>query len=154
MSATSPASSSVDRAAFLAGLVGRPYCENAGAAGAFDCWSLADHVLRELTGVGLPARMPAADHAATLAAIAAHPDRAAWRAYPLGPGRLVTAPDCSVVVMSPVACRSPALDHVGVWLAPESRVIHAEEQSRGVVLDDMGTLRAKNYGHLVFLKRQ
>ena len=80
-----------------------------------------------------------------LESIDRHPERAAWRDVPDGPGGLVTAADGALVLMAHL--RFPA--HIGVWLKPEARVIHCSEQ-HGVCCETVLALRQMGWKKLTF----
>jgi hypothetical protein len=82
-----------------------------------------------------------------LEAIDTHPERAAWREVPDGPGGLVTAADGALVLMAHL--RFPA--HIGVWLDPEARVIHCSEQ-HGVCCETVLALRQMGWKKLTYYK--
>jgi hypothetical protein len=74
-----------------------------------------------------------------------HPERAAWREVPDGPGGLVAAADGALVLMAHL--RFPA--HIGVWLKPEARVIHCSEH-HGVCCETVLALRQMGWKRLTF----
>lgn len=118
--------STVDRAAYLNTLLGRPYAAQAMGPDAFDCYGLARHLQREFFGRELPLfSLPAdAGRFAIASAIAIHPERARW-------DRVEVPADGNVVVMARQDCGF----HMGVWLALDGGVIvHTLEQT-GVVID-------------------
>jgi len=73
----------VIRSEFLAPLVGEPW-----AWQSRNCWDFACHVQRELFGRELPRIAVPADPSKrwVLESIERHPERAAWREVPDGPG--------------------------------------------------------------------
>jgi hypothetical protein len=91
-----------------------------------NCWGWACHVRGELFGRGLPRLAIPGDFSKRwiLEAIERHPEGAAWREAPDGPGGLVKVEDGALVLMAHL--RFPA--HIGVWLQPEARVIRYSEQ--------------------------
>src|SRR5215813_11397774 len=96
----------MDRAAFLAPLIGEPW-----AWQSRNCWDFACHVQRELFGRELPRVAVPADLSKRwiLRSIERHAERAAWREVPSGPGGLVMAADGALVLMAHL--RFPA--HIG-----------------------------------------
>jgi len=80
-----------------------------------------------------------------LESIERHPERAAWRQVPDAPGGLVAAADGALVLMAHL--RFPA--HIGVWLKPETRVIHCSEQ-HGVCCESVLALRQMGWKKLTF----
>jgi hypothetical protein len=131
-----------NRAAFLAPLIGEPW-----AWQSRNCWDFACHVQRELFGRALPRVAVPADPSKrwVLESIDRHPERAAWREVPDGPGGLVAAADGALVLMAHL--RFPA--HIGVWLKPEARVIHCSEQ-HGVCCETVLALRQTGWKQLTF----
>jgi hypothetical protein len=87
----------MDRAAFLAPLIGEPW-----AWQSRNCWDFACHVQRELFGRELPRVAVPADLSKrwVLQSIDKHPERATWREVPDGPGGPVTAADGALVLMA------------------------------------------------------
>jgi hypothetical protein len=80
-----------------------------------------------------------------LGEIERRPERAAWREVADGPGGLVTATDGALVLMAHL--RFPA--HIGVWLAPEARVVHCSEQ-HGVCCESVLALGQMGWKKLTF----
>lgn len=107
-----------DRAAFLNGLVSRPYARE-GA----HCWSLVVEVQRALFGRELPpVSLVAPSDARSLAQhFAYHPERERWR-------EVADAEDGAVVLMSRTASRHARDIHAGVYLVCDGRglVWHAD----------------------------
>lgn len=130
----------------LASLVGTPWRANARGPEAFDCWHLAQHVEATLFGRSLPdVVVPAAPSWRwMIAAIEHHPERSRWQESRQEHG-LISATDGALVLMA----RSGRPAHVGVWLRPEGRIIHAD-QDAGVVLDRPVMLRAGGWRTLRF----
>jgi hypothetical protein len=130
------------RSEFLRPLIGSPW-----AWQSRNCWDFACHVECELFGRELP-RVAVPVESSTrwiLEAIDRHPERAAWRQVPDGPGGLVVASDGALVLMAHL--KFPA--HIGVWLAPEARVIHCSEQ-HGVCCESVLALRQMGWKQLTF----
>jgi hypothetical protein len=132
----------LDRSAFLAPLIGEPW-----AWQSRNCWDFACHVQRELFGRELPRVAVPAELSKrwVVEEIERHPERAAWREMPDGPGGLVTAADGALVLMAHL--RFPA--HIGVWLQAEARVIHCSEQ-HGVCCESVLALRQSGWKKLIF----
>lgn len=136
------------RAAVLSALIGLSWRANAAGPESYDCWHLARHVQRELFGRNLP-DVSVPDHPSwrwMIASIEKHPERNRWQESPQLHG-LITAADGSLVLMA----RSDRPAHIGVWLKPEQRIIHAD-QCAGVVLDQVAMLRAGGWRTLRFFE--
>ena len=131
-----------NRAVLLAPLIGEPW-----AWQSRNCWDFACHVERGLFGRELPRVAVPSDQSKrwVLEAIEQHPERAAWREVPDGPGGLVAAEDGALVLMAHL--RFPA--HIGVWLKPEARVIHCSE-AHGVCCETILALRQSGWKRLTF----
>jgi hypothetical protein len=99
---------------------------------------------RELPRVAVPADL---SKRWILQSIEGHPERAAWREVPDGPGALARAADGALVLMAHL--RFPA--HIGVWLKPEARVIHCSEQ-HGVCCESVLALRQMGWKRLSFFE--
>ena len=134
------------RSATLSGLLGLPWLANASGPNAYDCWHLARHIQRELFGRDLPDITVPADPSWRwmIGTIETHPERKRWQESPQLNG-LIKAVDGSLVLMA----RSDRPAHVGVWLAPESRIIHCD-QDMGVVLETPSMLRVGGWLRLRF----
>lgn len=119
-----------ERAAILSSYLAKPWQANAKGPDAYDCWHLAAAVSLRLFGRPLPdVAVPAhPTWAWTIDTIAEHPERARWRQCPDGP--LVKAGDGAIVLMAKMS--RPA--HIGIWLQPERRIIHADPKF-GVVFE-------------------
>jgi hypothetical protein len=132
----------MNRAEFLAPLIGAPW-----AWQSRNCWDFACHVQSGLFGRELPRVAVPADLSKRwiLESIERHPERAAWREVPAGPGGLVAAADGALVLMAHL--RFPA--HIGVWLQGEARVIHCSEQ-HGVCCESVLALRQMGWRKLTF----
>ena len=130
------------RSEFLGPLIGEPW-----AWQSRNCWDFACHVQRDLFGRDLPRVAVPADPSKrwVLESIERHPERAAWREVPDGPGGLVAVGDGALVLMAHL--RFPA--HIGVWLKPEARVIHCSEQ-HGVCCESVLALRQTGGKKLTF----
>ena len=75
-----------------------------------------------------------------------HPERRRWQESPQLNG-LIRATDGSLVLMA----RSDRPAHIGVWLAPENRIIHCD-QGMGVVLETPSMLRVGGWLRLRFFE--
>ena len=130
------------RHTYLTSLIGRPWAPHA------SCWHLAVEVQRELFCRALPdVTLP--DQPSwrwMIDAIAGHPERERWQevAPPAVVG-LINAPDGALVTMA----RADRAAHIGVWLAPERRVIHGDE-AFGVQFETVPELRAGRWNRLRF----
>jgi hypothetical protein len=104
-------------------------------------------VQRDLFGRDLPHVAVPADLSKrwVLESIDRHPERAAWREVPDGPGGLVGAADGALVLMAHLRFSA----HIGVWLKPEVRVIHCSEQ-HGVCCEAVLALRQMGWNKLTF----
>lgn len=131
----------MNRAAYLSSLIGRPWSADA------SCWHLAAEVQHELFGRALPSVSVPDDPSWRwmIETISGHPERARWREVQAQPGGFVTAADGALVLMA----RTTQAAHVGVWLASEGRIIHAD-QAAGVALETLVTLRARGWARLRF----
>ena len=135
------ASRRVDRAAFLTSLIGQPWRPDR------NCWDVAALVQwklfrRKLPHVHIPDNAPARWLMATLAE---HPERAKWVKHEEAFPGLLTAPDGALVGMA----RVERAVHIGVWIAPERKVIHCDEVG-GVCFDEVPRLRANGWGRVEF----
>ena len=136
------------RATTLSGLLGLPWRANASGPDAYDCWHLARHIQREIFGRDLPDIAVPADPSWRwmIGAIEKHPERRRWQESPQ-PNGLIKAADGSLVLMA----RSGRPAHIGVWLIPENRVIHCD-QDMGVVLETPSMLRVGGWLRLQFFE--
>ncbi len=139
----------MSRAQVLAALVGKPWAANGRGPDEYDCWHLAAHVERQLFGRVLPAIDVPQDvnwawAVRAFKTVDRHPERARWREHPCPRSGLISAPDGALVLMARLD--QPA--HIGVWLRPESRIIHADRL--GVMVDSAVELRAKGWTRLRF----
>jgi hypothetical protein len=121
----------MDRAAFLAPLIGEQW-----AWQSRNCWDFACHVQRELFGRVLPRVAVPADLSKrwVLESIDRHSERDAWREIPDGPGGRGTAADGALI---------------GVWLRPKARIVHCSEQ-HGVCCVTVLALRQMDWKKLTF----
>lgn len=135
----------IDRAAFLRALVGKPYAPGGMGPETYGCWGLVVAVERELFGRALP-DVP---EDATLADFRRHPDAAHWLEIVNVPQAVACfhAADGAIVLMA----RADRLAHVGVWLKPERRVLHADRPS--VLCEDLEIVRANGWRRLRFYER-
>lgn len=132
-----------ERTAFLTSLLGQRWAPER------TCWHVAALVELRLFGRVLPhvEVPPDPSWAWMIAQIAQHAERERWaEVKPLHAG-LVTAPDGALVGLG----RMDRAAHIGVWLAPERRVIHCD-QTLGVVAEDIATLRARGWGRVQFFE--
>jgi hypothetical protein len=141
----------IDRAAFLNSLIGKRWAANARGPEAYDCFHLMAHIERTLAGrdVGDLSMPPDPSWSWMVQAVEAHPARKRWREVPIGKMGVVKAADLSVVLMA--RRNNPA--HVGVWLKPETVVIHAEQTRDNdgrVVCDSLANLHVKGWQKLRF----
>lgn len=137
----------IDRAAFLNGVLGKPWAANARGPHAFDCFHFMAFVEERLAGrsfgdVEVPANP---SWAWMIEAVERHPDRRAWRLVPFDLMGGVRAGDLAVVLMA----RREHAAHVGVWLEAEQCVAHCD-QAFGVVFDTLSDLRMKGWTRLRF----
>ncbi len=138
----------VDRAAFLSGLIGKPWRANARGPDAFDCYALVVFVQGVLKARALPdidvPQHPGWSWIKTQ--FETHPERARWRIVAPDAMGLMRAPDGATALMA----RATDILHAGVWLTPENRILHADER-QGVSFEDLATLRAKSWKKIVLL---
>lgn len=137
----------MNRSDFFNGLIGNRWQANAKGPDAWDCFHLMAHIQEAMAGrhVGDLDMPKHPTWAWMIAAVEGHPARNAWQELPRHPMGLVTAADLSVVLMA----RRKNAAHVGVWLKPESVVIHAD-QDFGVVCDSLSDLHMKGWQRLRF----
>ena len=134
----------MDRAAYLTGLLGQKWTRER------SCWHVAVEVQSALFGRTLP--LVALPDDLTwrwmMETIDQHPERGHWREVPKPamPG-LINAPDGALVAMA----RAHRAAHIGVWLAPERRVIHCDE-TFGVQIESVPTLRASGWNQVRFFE--
>lgn len=135
------------RADTLCAFLGKPWLANARGPEAFDCWHLAVAVQAALYSRRLPDIAVPVDPswAWMIESIRDHPERASWQETRPSPVGLVTATDGAVVLMA----RRDRPAHIGVWLAPERVIIHADPRF-GVVCDSPLDLRTKGWTRLRF----
>lgn len=133
------------RAEILTAYLGKPWVANARGPDAYDCWHLAVAVSQAVFGRVLPdVAMPAdPSWAWMIRAIDRHPERARWEHVPHDPMGIVKAGDGAVVLMA----RRDRPAHIGVWLAPERVIIHADPYY-GVVCDTPIDLVTKGWTKL------
>ena len=132
------------RADFLAALIGNKWDWRN-----YNCWNFAAHVELELFGRRLPAVSVPTDLSKrwVLEAFDGHPERAEWKEMPEGPGGLIAAQDGALCLMAHL--RMPG--HIGVWLRPEGRIIHCDENA-GVCFETPLALRQQGWRHLRFFE--
>jgi len=135
-----------DRAAYLSGLIGRPWTAQGQGPEAYSCYGLARELQAVLWGRTLPdiPVPPAPSWRWMVEAIRSHPARSAWAEVPACCG-VVQAGDGALVLMARLS--RPA--HIGVWLADSGTVIHAD-QDLGVTHEGLAHLRARGWGRLMF----
>lgn len=128
--------------ALVENLLGRPWRRGAKGPDAFDCWSLVQHIQRELAGREVvTAEEPPPENLRPLAEyVANHPARTQWR-------RIDEPEHLCVVEMAHY--ENPF--HVGVYLdiAGKGQVIHCAP-GIGVTVDTMLTLRALGWRRFFF----
>lgn len=136
--------SGVNRAEFLAALIGGAWNWRS-----YNCWQFACHVQKALFGRELPHVDVPADLSKRwlLNELTWHPERTRWRAVPDGPAYLVLAQDGALVLMA--HSKYPA--HVGVWLKPEGRVIHCDT-GNGVACETPLALRQSGWLKMTFFE--
>ncbi|WP_425105497.1 hypothetical protein [Ancylobacter sp.] len=132
-----------ERTAFLTSLLGHRWTPER------TCWHVAALVELRLFGRVLPhvEVPPDPSWAWMITAIASHPERENWRDVAPPLAGLVTAADGSLACLGSLKRAA----HIGVWLAPERRVIHCD-QTLGVVAEDVATLRARGWGRVQFFE--
>lgn len=137
----------IDRAAIICGYLGKPWRANAAGPDAFDCWHLIVAASKALFGRELPAvAVPDVPSWAWLMrTIEGHPERQKWRYVAPDSMGLIKAGDGSVVLMA----RRDRPAHIGLWLAPERIVMHADP-NHGVVCDPPVELSVKGWARLRF----
>lgn len=137
------------RAAFLSGLIGAAWAPGACGPDAWDCWHLAQHVERELFGRELPSvAVPAAPSWTwIIETIAAHGERARWFEAPAESFGVIAATDGAIVLMA--RCDRPA--HIGIWLALEAGIIHADARI-GVTFQNPSMVKAAGWRRLRFFE--
>lgn len=137
-----------ERAAFISGLIGKPYRPGADGPDEFDCYGLVRHVLAKCYAIELPYvkrpedQKPAAEEVAQ--AITRQSVRAQWQAA-------CEPQDGDVVVMANVDGRE---HHLGVYVVVDRMhiVLHTENHC-GVVWDDLPSLEAKGFFRRSFFRR-
>lgn len=132
---------SMNRQAYLESLLGRPWSREQ------SCWHLAKEVQLELFQRELPEVILPEDVTWSwmIRAIDSHPERERWQEVkPTAPG-LVPASDGALVAMA----RAERAAHIGVWLAPERRVLHCDELT-GVVAQPVSLVRAAGWNQARF----
>jgi cell wall-associated NlpC family hydrolase len=136
-----------DRSTFLSGLIGAPWAAGGHGPNFYDCWHLVVYVQSVLFGRELPAvDVPAAPSWAwMISTIRDHGERARWRELAPGVLGLIDADDGALVLMA--RCDRPA--HIGVWLAIERGVIHADARI-GVTLQSLAIVKAAGWAKLRF----
>lgn len=132
-----------ERTAFLTSLLGQRWAPER------TCWHVAALVELRLFGRVLPhvEVPPDPSWAWMIATIASHPERDKWQDVAPPLAGLVTAADGALACLGSLKRAA----HVGVWLAPERRVIHCD-QTLGVVAEDVATLRARGWGRIQFFE--
>lgn len=127
------------RAQILSDLIGRPWSLTGEGPESFSCYGLFRHLQRALWHRSVPLiSVPAeVDLRWIQIQFEAPALRRAWRFAPLAEGGIIQARDGSAVLMAGV----DRPHHIGVWLAPERGVIHADDRL-GVVFQTPAELRA------------
>jgi hypothetical protein len=138
-----------NRSDLLCSLLGKPWVANAKGPDAYDCWHLACAVSRAIWGRELPTvAVPAnPSWAWMIGAIEHHPERQRWALVPNDAMGVIRAGDGALVLMA----RRDRPAHIGVWLAPERGVMHADPRF-GVVLDTPVDLHTKGWVNLRFFQ--
>lgn len=138
-----------DRAAYLTGLIGKPWRADGEGPDAYHCWALVREVQGRLHGLDLP--QVALPEPLTLRwmmrTIATHDEGKRWQEVPCLSG-IVQARDGALVSMA----RVDRPCHVGIWLPAEGGVLHACDRA-GVVLEPPAQLRARGWGRLRYYQR-
>lgn len=138
----------MDRTSYLSSLIGRPWAAQGQGPDSYSCWALAVEIEARLWSRDLPD--VAVPETPTLRWIidtfARHPERGRWAECAL-PHGLVTAEDGALALMA----RADRPAHVGVWLAPEGGIIHADPAA-GVVFEPPALLRARGWGRLRYFE--
>lgn len=137
----------MSRATILQQVLGKPWRANAKGPDAFDCWHLAVYIERVLFDRTAP-EVNVPDNPTwswMVRALSLHPERENWTYVPPDTMGLIRAKDGALVLMA----RSDRPAHVGVWLAPERRIIHTDPIF-GVVCDSLVDLRTKSWNKLRF----
>lgn len=128
-----------DRSAILCDLIGKPWAIDGEGPDAWSCYGLFRHLQKTLWGREAPLVSVPAD--ADLRWVQSRFDRRdlrrGWRFAPLGPGGVVVARDGAAVLMA----GSQTPHHIGIWLAPERGIIHADDR-QGVSFQSPAELRA------------
>ena len=132
----------MNRAEFLAPLIGQPW-----AWQSRNCWDFACHVERELFGRELPGVLVPAELSKrwVLDEIANNPERDLWQEVAPSAYGMIAAADGALVLMAHLKHAA----HVGVWLKPESRVIHCSE-AHGVCFEPVLALQMMGWRNLSF----
>lgn len=132
-----PSLSPAAREAVLARLVGRRYAPRGRGPDVFDCWGLVVYASLALWRRPMPDRDVDPGNTLQVArAFASRPARAGWRVWPAAQAYF-DAPDGAVLMLA----RGDMPFHVGLWLAPERRVLHCCD-AQNVVLDTLPHLAA------------
>ncbi|GLK71717.1 hypothetical protein KHC23_13080 [Ancylobacter dichloromethanicus] len=131
------------RTAFLTSLLGQRWARER------TCWHVAALVELRLFGRVLPHVEVPPDPSWDwmISTIASHPERENWNDVPPRHAGLVTAADGALACLGSLKRAA----HIGVWLAPERRVIHCDPQL-GVVAEDVATLRARGWARMQFFE--
>ena len=136
-----------DRLAILEDLIGKPYRIGATGPDEFDCYGLARHLQRTLYAVDMPV-LPfvAATTRAQAEAMLNHEERRNWVEIQDHEAR-----DGDLVLMGNVVKRD---FHLGTFVIPVTAgmVVHVD-RDRGVVADDLPTLRAIGFNYTRVFRR-
>ncbi len=138
----------MDRADYLRSLIGKPWHPQGEGPDVYSCWGLFCEVEMALWGRCLPhVDVP---FGATLRwmveTIGSHDQRNDWVEFEMTQG-VITAADGAGVLMA----RGSRPAHIGVWLAEEGGILHADEK-QGVSFDTPAALKADRWGRLSFFE--
>jgi len=136
----------MSRKEFVTSLIGKPFRKNAKGPDAFDCWHLAIYVQYHLFGRVSP-QIDVPEHASwgwMIEQFTTHRELENWVEVLQPANGLVTASDGAMVLMA--RNRQPA--HCGVYLRPERKILHADEESESVVLQSVPMLKSLSWSRL------
>lgn len=131
----------MNRSAIINAMMGAPYRLGAQGPDAFDCYSVARQLQRDLFGRDMPAfDMPGnAGRMAIAAAIAEHPERGHW-------AEIARPRDGALVTMARNGCGY----HLGTWLAEDGGIVVHAIEGAGVCADTMLSLQTAGWRRLRF----